>query len=74
MREKRVECPKCRKAMSAGYAVGVSKWEKNQPVSWAPGVPQVSMWTGLKLNRKHVLPITAYRCESCGYLEFYAGT
>jgi hypothetical protein len=39
---------------------------------WAPGVPQGSFWTGTKLPDGS-LPIGAFRCASCGFLESYAG-
>jgi hypothetical protein len=38
---------------------------------WAPGVPQRSFWTGTKLPDGSV-PIGAFRCASCGFLESYA--
>jgi len=38
---------------------------------WAAGLPERSWWTGIKL-RKEALPITTFRCSSCGYLESYA--
>jgi hypothetical protein len=38
---------------------------------WAAGVPEKSWFTGLKLRREP-LPITTFRCSSCGYLESYA--
>ena len=38
---------------------------------WAPGSPMKSFWTGTKLPSDR-LPIGAFRCSGCGYLEFYA--
>jgi len=39
---------------------------------WAAGAPEKSFWTGTKLPDEALLPIGAYRCSSCGYLELYA--
>lgn len=39
---------------------------------WVPGAPRQSFWTGTKLPAEDLIPIGAYRCASCGYLEFYA--
>jgi hypothetical protein len=40
--------------------------------SWSAGAPQPSFWTGLKLEKDRVVPITTLRCPNCGYLESYA--
>jgi hypothetical protein len=39
---------------------------------WAPGAPQSSFWSGTQIP-KELLPLGAFRCLTCGYLEFYAG-
>ena len=43
-----------------------------QRQNWSPGEPQPSFWTGLKLEKNQVLPVTTVRCPKCGYLESYA--
>jgi predicted nucleic-acid-binding Zn-ribbon protein len=72
----KIKCPKCESMMEEGlfldriarsvYAVG----------SWLEGVPEQSWfsvwWSGLKIKGRRRLPITAYRCVTCGYVEFYA--
>ena len=41
--------------------------------SWAPGEPvRQRFFGGIKYRSKAVLPITAYRCTGCGYIELYA--
>jgi len=32
----------------------------------------VSRWFGLKVRKKDLVPISAWRCGRCGYLESYA--
>jgi len=41
--------------------------------SWLEGKPEKSFWFGLKMEGKQGFYMTAYRCESCGFLKFYAG-
>lgn len=41
--------------------------------SWSPGVPEPRRFVGgIKVNADEQIPMTAYRCASCGYVEFYA--
>lgn len=39
---------------------------------WAPGEPEKSWWTGLKVDKAARMPITMFRCPECGRLESYA--
>jgi len=39
---------------------------------WAAGAPQKSFWFGTKLPDEDLVPIGAFRCTSCGFLELYA--
>jgi hypothetical protein len=40
---------------------------------WAPGLPLKSFWTGTKIvPKEELIPLGAFRCASCGYLELYA--
>ncbi len=41
--------------------------------AWAPG-PAVKLrfWGGIKHKANETIPLSAYRCPSCGYIEFYA--
>ena len=40
--------------------------------SWHPGQPKKSFWSKTKEPIAEGLPIGAFRCEKCGFLEFYA--
>lgn len=40
--------------------------------AWIAGTPEWSRWTGLKLEGRPKLPVTSYRCPTCGRLETYA--
>ena len=61
--------------MEAGFLI-----DKGQPgvgsysaPEWADGVPEPSIWTGLKLRGHERHPVTTFRCPACGFLESYAG-
>ena len=40
--------------------------------AWQSGPPVISRWWGLKVNKKALVPTTAYRCSRCGFIELYA--
>jgi hypothetical protein len=40
--------------------------------SWHEGLPQKSFWKKIKVSAASGIPIEAFRCPDCGYLEFYA--
>jgi len=48
-------CPKCGGDMEIGYLPGAFSWSADK-----------SLWSIKKPSR-----IFAYRCENCGYVEFY---
>ena len=40
---------------------------------WAPGVPEERRFLfGIKVHADDGIPLAAYRCPGCGYVEFYA--
>jgi C4-type Zn-finger protein len=67
----RSKCPKCSGRMEQGFVVDQSHGARIVS-EWAAGAPLKSFWSGTKLPYEKVIPIGAYRCESCGYLESYA--
>jgi hypothetical protein len=63
-------CCKCNGPMAQGFVV--EKTHVNYEVSrWVSGPPQRSFWTTVKVPNDS-LPIGAFRCSECGYMEFYA--
>lgn len=64
-------CPRCRRGMERGFLLD-REHGGYRAGEWVEGAPQRSFWTGVKTRGKERIPITAYRCEACGYLEFYA--
>ena len=67
MAQSTIACPKCNQPMQEGYLA-----DETRLAHWYEGPPR--RWLGMTLVRwaKKQLPITAYRCPSCGYLESYA--
>jgi hypothetical protein len=66
------ECPKCRGWLVRGFVPDHSHGV-NYVGSWHEGSPKKSFWMRVKAPVSEGLPIGAYRCSTCGYLEFYAG-
>jgi hypothetical protein len=64
-------CPKCHRAMEEGYVLDRVRPPAMGQAVWIPGAPVRSFWTGLKVDRATMKPITTYRCTGCGYLESY---
>ena len=63
-------CPKCKHQMQDGFLLDRGDGAA-RVAAWVEG-PHEYGWLGLKWVRRKRLPITAYRCLSCGYLEAYA--
>lgn len=66
-----IECIRCHAQMEVGYVLDASH-SGYQQQNWSPGEPKPSFWTGLKLAKDQVLPVTTLKCPRCGYLESYA--
>lgn len=64
-------CPKYEGQMVQGF---IPDFARNGAYvgCWHEGKPQKSFWTGTKITASAALPIGAFRCQNCGYLEFYA--
>ena len=65
-------CPKCQGAMSQGFVadfgegnVKVARWVEGQPI---PGF----FWEVRPDKSVHRRKTTTFRCQNCGYLEWYA--
>jgi hypothetical protein len=58
--------------MEPGFVADKGHYSVPDVQKWVEGRPERSFWSGLKLKDRDVLPVSTYRCERCGYLEFYA--
>ena len=72
MNAKDLKCPRCGGSMEAGLVVDRGHYSVPEIAKWVEGVPEHSLWTGLKLKGRETFPVTSYRCDQCGYLEAYA--
>ena len=65
-------CPKCQKTMERGHIPDRGRNQVYQ-TGWSRGGPERQrFFGGIKFRPKEQLPLTAFRCPSCGYVEFYA--
>lgn len=66
------KCPKCGGEMQQGF---VPDCTYGGPLTgrWFPGPPRRGWLAEITaLNLRSGIPIGAFRCAGCGYLEFYA--
>ena len=68
----RLECPKCGRRMQPGFLLDSKHGDRRGATEWVEGLPEKSFWMGLKIKGRQVLPVTAFRCERCGFVESYA--
>jgi ribosomal protein S27AE len=65
-------CPKCGKAMERGHVPDVTHGQVLQS-RWSRGDPEPRRFHGgIKWEADEQIPLAAYRCPACGYVEFYA--
>jgi hypothetical protein len=69
---KSIDCLRCHTRMEAGFIPDLGEGIRQQ--NWAPGVPEPSFWTGLKMKKEDIYFVVTYRCPNCGYLESYAAS
>ena len=64
-------CPKCKGDMVNGFVPDYSLTHRYIG-HWHEGTPKKSFFHVTKAPTTEGIPIGAYRCNNCGYLEFYA--
>ena len=71
----RVHCPDCNRSMEEGFVPDATYGAYLQN-HWHAGAPEKSTFfgleTGTKVVRTDMLPMSAWRCEGCGLVRFYA--
>jgi len=66
------QCPKCEQLMERGYRPDAGHGYVLL-AAWAPGAPEVRrFFGGIKVRGEALVPMQAYRCPSCGFVECYA--
>jgi hypothetical protein len=71
MTNDRVECPKCSGEMMQGFVPDYS-YAQILVGRWHEGQAEKSFWSKTKTPSTEGIPIGAFRCQRCGFLEFYA--
>ncbi|HSK89524.1 MAG TPA: PF20097 family protein [Anaerolineales bacterium] len=67
-------CSECSGKMQRGFIVETEiSGNPLDATFWLEGEPEKG-WLGLKTKGKQAFHITAFRCESCGFLKLYAET
>lgn len=66
-------CRACHGALEAGFLVDRGDMNLLTEASWASGPPRRSLWqvSAIGKGERH-LPISTFRCTTCGLLELYA--
>jgi hypothetical protein len=71
MTNEKMQCPKCKGEMVQGFVPDFAKTGVFV-AGWHLGQPKKSFWVHTKARATEGVPIGAYRCQECGFLEFYA--
>ena len=64
-------CPKCSKPMEQGFVPDFS-YGSILVGSWHAGLPKKSFFRRTNVSFKDGIPIGAFRCSNCGFVELYA--
>lgn len=65
-------CPKCDQVMARGHIPDMAHGQVLE-AGWAPGLPEPRRFIGgIKYDADALVPLHAYRCAGCGYVELYA--
>jgi DNA-directed RNA polymerase subunit RPC12/RpoP len=65
-------CPKCQKTMEEGHVPDLGRNYATRSV-WSHGLAEPRrFFGGIKFSSKEQIPLSAYRCPGCGYVELYA--
>ena len=67
----KLKCQKCNGEMVQGFVPDYSH-AAALVGRWLEGQPKKSFWTRTKAPYEQGVPIGAFRCRNCGFLEFYA--
>ena len=68
-----MSCPKCHGEMVPGYVLDFTPIG-NRVSKWNDGPPKKAGWAGIAgiKDSASQIPISTFRCQSCGFLESYA--
>ena len=64
-------CPKCDGHMARGFIPDAGHGQVFI-AGWHEGVPRKALVRKTKVDLRQGIPIAAFKCSECGYLEMYA--
>jgi len=67
-----VRCTKCGGVMEEGFVPDFGHYQYVRTLKWVEGQPEHSVWSGTVIADRRTANILAYRCTTCGYLDFHA--
>ena len=62
-------CSKCSGSMEIGWLIDRGHYRLDS-LHWVKGSPEAALLSGVK-EPKNPLPVIAYCCVACGYVEMY---
>lgn len=65
-------CSKCGGELVAGSLATKDSYYQVAAAQWLEGMPEESVWSGLKTGGRLMLPVAVYCCKGCGRLELFA--
>jgi len=71
MSDSEMKCLRCSVAMEEGYLADGGYGATSEVAKWVGGAPDVR-WYGVKTKGHEQIPLSAFRCANCGYVEFRA--
>ena len=66
-----ITCLRCQSAMDIGYLMDRGHGNHAGTANWVSDAPE-KRWYGIRTSGHVNLPVTAYRCTVCGYVELRA--
>ncbi len=72
MTNKTMQCPKCKGEMVQGFVADYTSGVAALVASWHAGQPKKKLVGHTKAPRAKGVPMRAYRCQGCGFVELYA--
>ena len=72
MTNEKMQCPKCQSEMVQGFVPDYYGSSWSFVMAWFAGSPKKAFWTRTKAPHGDGVPIGAFRCQKCGFLEFYS--
>ncbi len=57
--------------MASGFVIDRGHLEVLTQQIWVEGEPEETFWSGIKTSNRDNYAVAAYRCKTCGGLEFY---